>query len=171
MAFWCATGEEGMANSAWASIIKELWSGSETVILPPPLPSAENSLQDSWWQTALLQSIQSCTCIRERLEIQRLLPRHPFILSYSFPSFFYLFTIPASWHTACSGWKTANAIPPSDRSGTGNPVSHQNVSTALTYWFHNYDSKIVTFFPPILFYWPASTSLYYQVSVSWDKKN
>lgn len=104
MTFWCGPGGGGEGKCSpglhYRSNMVRLWDYRAFFFPPPPLFSAENSLQDSQWQTALLQAIQGCTCIWERLEIQRLLPLHPFILSYSFSSFFLSLSIPASWHTA-----------------------------------------------------------------------
>lgn len=99
--FWYGPREEGRARAAQTIIGRD-----QTLKLfffsfflsPSPRFLAENSWQDSWWQTALLQSIQGCTCIWERLEIQHLLVLHPFILSYSFSSFFLSLSVPASWH-------------------------------------------------------------------------
>lgn len=99
---WARGEGEGKCSLGlhYRSNVVRLWDYRLFFFLPPPLLSAENSLQDRRWQTALLQSIQGCTCIWERLEIRCLLPLLPFILSYSFSSFSIFLAIPASWHIA-----------------------------------------------------------------------
>lgn len=98
---WARGEGEGKCSLGlhYRSNVVRLWD-YRLFFLPPPLLSAENSLQDRRWQTALLQSIQGCTCIWERLQIRCLLPLPPFILSYSFSSFFLFLAVPASWHIA-----------------------------------------------------------------------